>query len=327
MPVGFCVEIRMRRHFLRTFGLLAAVVLAGPARAGPLMDLLRERRAAKQGASDESDDGTSTDAATGKRSFTPPPGITVERDLAYGSDPAQRLDVYRGADSKNAPVIMMVHGGGWRRGDKGGPTMVKNKVLHWVGKGWVLVSVNYRLVPAANPAEQAEDIGRALAFAQGKARSWGGDPARFVLMGHSSGAHVVALVSADGSLATRHGAQPWLATVAIDSAALDIEAIMNRKHYGLYDTAFGSDPALWREASPMARLKGKPAAPMLMVCSSKRDDSCPPAREFAAKANAFGGRVTVLPIELNHAQINDQLGIGGAYTDAVDEFLRSLGMS
>ena len=316
----------MRRDFLGNLGVLAVLALAGPARAGPLMDMLRERRAAKQGASGDTEDGTSTDATTGKRSFTPPAGITVERDLAYGSDPAQRLDVYRGAEIKNAPVIIMVHGGGWRRGDKGGPSMVKNKVLHWVGKGWVLVSVNYRLVPAANPAEQAEDIGRALAFAQGKARSWGADPSRFILMGHSSGSHVVALVSADGSLATRHGAQPWLATVAIDSAALDIEAIMNRKHYGLYDTAFGSDPKLWREASPMARLTGRPAAPMLMVCSSKRDDSCPPAREFAAKANGLGGRVTVLPIELNHAEINDQLGTSGAYTDAVDAFLRTVGL-
>ncbi len=316
----------MRRAFVRRFGLLAALVLAGSARGGPLADLLRQRQAAKQGEGGAAEDGVGTDPATGKRSWTPPDGITVERDIAYGSDPAQRFDVYRPPNAKAAPVVVMVHGGGWRRGDKGGPSMVKNKVLHWVGKGWVLVSVNYRVVPVANPAEQAEDVGRALAHAQGMAAAWGADPGRFVLMGHSSGAHLVALIGADGSLATRHGAKPWLASVSIDSAALDIEAIMNRKHYGLYDTAFGKDPNLWRDASPMARLKGKPAAPMLLVCSSKRNDSCPPAREFAAKAASFGGRVTVLPIELNHAQINDQLGTVGAYTDGVDEFLRTVGL-
>jgi acetyl esterase/lipase len=313
----------MRRPFLRRFGLLAVLALAGSARGGPLADLLRERKAAREG----NNDGGPSEGGVGKRSFTPPEGISVERDVAYGSDAAQRIDVYHPVKAENVPIIMMVHGGGWRRGDKGGPSMVKNKVLHWVNnKGCVLISVNYRVVPEANPAQQGEDIGRAIAFAQSKAKTWGADPARLVLMGHSAGAHLVSLVSADGSLATRFGGRPWLATVSIDSAAFDIEAIMNRKHYGLYDTAFGSDPALWREASPMQRLKGKPAAPMLLVCSSKRSDSCPPAQEFAAKANGFGGQVKVLPVELNHAQINDQLGTDGAYTAAVDEFLKTVGI-
>lgn len=309
----------MRRLALRRLGLLAALVATRPAKAGPIMDWLRERRAARSG---EVDDGTGA-APSGWRTFDPPPGITVERDLAYGSDPAQKVDVYRPAKAENAPILLMVHGGGWRRGDKSGPSMVKNKVLHWVGKGWVLVSVNYRLVPVADPVVQAEDVGRAIAFAQGKAKDWGADPARCVIMGHSAGAHLVSLVTADGSLATRHGAQPWRATIAIDSAAFDIVAIMNRDHYGLYDKAFGTDPELWRNASPLHRLKGPPAAPMLLVCSSKRDDSCEPAREFAAKATGFGGKVKVLPIELNHAQINDQMGTSGAYTGAVDDFLRS----
>jgi acetyl esterase/lipase len=313
----------MRRPFLRRFGLLAILALAGSARGGPLADLLRERKAAREG----TNDGNPSEGGFGKRSFTPPEGISVERDVAYGSDAAQRIDVYHPAKADNAPIIMMVHGGGWRRGDKGGPSMVKNKVMHWVNnKDCVLISVNYRVVPEANPAQQGEDIGRAIAFAQGKAKSWGADPARLVLMGHSAGAHLVSLVSADGSLISRFGGHPWLATVSIDSAAFDVEAIMNRKHYGLYDTAFGSDPALWREASPMHRLKGKPAVPMLLVCSSKRSDSCPPAQEFATKANGFGGQVKVLPVDLNHAQINDQLGTDGAYTAAVDEFLKTAGI-
>jgi acetyl esterase/lipase len=317
----------MRRHFLAGLATMA-ISLAVPAHAGPLLDRLRERRAEREAGSDVAEDGTApaADAGGGRRTFTPPEGIEVERDIAYGDDPRHRLDVFRRPGTKDAPVLLMVHGGGWRRGDKGGPSMVGNKVKHWVGRGWVLVSINYRLVPQVNPAQQAEDVARALAFAQGKARSWGGDPSRFVLMGHSAGAHLVALVTADGSPAMRLGAQPWLATVAIDSAALDVEAVMNRRHHGLYDTAFGSDPALWREASPMARLRGKPAAPILLVCSSRRDDSCPPAEAFAARANGFGGRAKVLPIELNHAQINDRLGTDGEYTDAVNQFLRSAGL-
>jgi len=294
--------------------------MARPGLAGSLVDRLRERSGARRAGLD---DGTEREAAAG--SFALPPGASIERDVAYGSDPAQRLDVYRPAGAGAAPVILYVHGGGWRRGDKAMPQMVRNKVPHWVGKGFVFVSTNYRMLPVADVVEQAEDVGRALALTQRNAAAWGGDPTRVVLMGHSAGAHLAALITADASLATRHGALPWLATIALDSAALDMQAVMQRPHYRFYDPVFGSDPGFWREASPTHRLQARPAAPMLLVCSSQRDDSVPSAREFAAKATALGGRATVLPVDLNHMQINDLLGVPGEYTEAVDSFLESVG--
>lgn len=315
----------MRRDVLRRLGLLAALGLAGRAEGGPLLERLREMRDARRGDADAGD--LRDDSAAGRRSFTPPAGIEVERDLAYGSDPAQRLDVYRKPGSQGAPVLFMVHGGGWRFGDKGAANVVKSKILRWVARGWVLVSVNYRLVPDAYPLEQAEDVGRALAFAQGRAKQWGGDPARFVLMGHSAGAHIVALMNADDGMMARHGAQRWMATVSLDSAAFDVEAVMDRRHFRLYDEVFGSNREVWRQVSPTLRLKAAPPAPMLLVCSSRRSDSCDPAREFAAKANAFGGRVTVLPLDRNHGQINQELGAPGEYTEKVESFLRSAGLT
>ena len=127
----------MRRNILRRFGLLAALAAARPAQAGPILDWLRERRAER---SDLDDDGTSDGPILG-RQYAPPPDIDVQRDVAYGNDPAQRLDVYRRPGAKDGPVMVMVHGGGCRRGDKAGRSMVKNKVQHWVGKGWVFVSL------------------------------------------------------------------------------------------------------------------------------------------------------------------------------------------
>lgn len=305
---------------MRRFGLLAALATLRPGLASPLLaERLAQRRAGL-------DDGTQGGMAAAKTAFTLPPGAILDSDVAYGSDPEQCLDVYRPADARAAPVILFVHGGGWRRGDKAMLQMVRNKVAHWVGKGYVFVSTNYRMRQAANPVEQAEDVSRALAFVQGRAGSWGGDPARVILMGHSAGAHLVALITADPGLATRHGAQPWLATIAMDSAAFDMEAIMQRKHYRFYDPVFGSDPGFWREASPMHRLKTEPAAPMLAVCSAQRDDSCPQARAFAAKAESLGGRVAVLPVDLSHLEINDLLGSPGEYTERVNAFLRSLGL-
>lgn len=312
----------MKTRIRKWLALLATIVVAAPVAAGPLDDALRVRQA--DGIADAGE--AAGDDAKGRQAFTPPVGVTVERDLAYGGDPAQRLDVYRPAQAEAAPLILVVHGGAWRFGDKGRAPLTKNKVAHWTRKGCVLVFVNYRLMPMAGPLVQAEDVALAMAYVQREAKRWGADPARIVLMGHSSGAHLVSLLGADGALAARKGAAPWLATVSIDTAAIDIEAIMRRSHYGFYDKAFGSDPNGWQEASPMARLKSRPATPMLMICSSRRSDSCPPARDFAAKANAAGGRVKVLPVDLNHGQVNDQLGVAGAYTDAVDEFLRSVGI-
>jgi arylformamidase len=259
--------------------------------------------------------------------FALPPGATVERDLAYGNDPLQRLDVYHPAAVDRAPAIIMFHGGGWVRGNKRLWRVVKNKMTHWVGKGYIFVSANYRLVPAVDPLTQADDAAKALAFVQSRLRSWGGDPARVVLMGHSTGAYIAALLTVDPAISARQGAVPWLATVALDSGAMNVEQIMHSNHFGLYDVAFGSDPNYWRQASPTLRLAGKPVAPMLVVCSMRRDDSCPQARAFAARAKTFGGRVEVLEEDLTHAEVNDFLGRHGGYTAAVDAFMQSVGLN
>lgn len=258
-----------------------------------------------------------------------PAGTRVEKDIAYGDDPAQRMDVYIPAHTQaaGAPVIFMVHGGAWMIGDKGAGNVVANKASRWLPKGFVFISVNYRLVPKATPVEQAQDVAKALASAQARAKEWGADPNRFLLMGHSAGAHLVALVSADGNMALSQGAKPWLGTVALDSASMDVVKTMQDKHPRFYDRVFGSDPALWRAASPVHRLQGKPVAPFLLVCSSKRDDSCPQARAFADKINALGGQATVSPQDLKHIEINHQLGTPGSYTDTVEGFLRNVGLN
>lgn len=255
-----------------------------------------------------------------------PAGAQVEKDVAYGSAPEQRMDVYRPANAQNAPVIFMVHGGGWRRGDKDAAGVVNNKVEHWLPKGYVVISVGYRLVPQVTPMDEAGDIAKALAFAQSKAMTWGADPSRFVLMGHSAGAHLVSLLSAAPSIASNAGAHGWLGTVVLDSAAYNVVDIMQKKHFGLYDEAFGQNQQLWRDASPLLRLTSAPV-PMLLVCSSQRSDSCVQAQAFADKAKAMGGRVSVYPIDMRHGEINAQLGAPGeALTAQVDNFLHSLNL-
>jgi acetyl esterase/lipase len=219
----------------------------------------------------------------------------------------------------------MVHGGAWRFGTKDVSKVVDNKIAHWLPKGYIFISINYPMIPSADPLQQADFVGKALAYAQARAKEWGGDPTRFVLMGHSAGAHLVSLISADASIAFAQGAQPWLGVVSLDSAVYDVPTLMSARHFPLYDNAFGSDVKFWREVSPLERLAGK-TVPMLLVCSSRRTDSCSQARTFAKKITERGGVATVLPEDLSHGEINENLGIPGTYTEAADSFIQLLGL-
>ena len=255
-------------------------------------------------------------------------GVRKLADLAYGPSAKQRLDVYLppagSAPAGGAPILVMVHGGAWMFGDKGASGVVAAKIEHWSQHGWVFVSVNNRLLPEADPLTQARDVASALAFVQRSAPAWGGDARRLVLMGHSAGAHLVALLSAAPALAEQAGAQRWLGTVVLDSAALDLAGLMAEPHPRMYDRVFGADPAYWRSASPTGRL-GAVSLPMLLVCSTVRaDDSCGQSERFAARVGAAGGRAPVLREALPHNRVNTELGRPGAYTDAVDGFIASL---
>jgi arylformamidase len=251
------------------------------------------------------------------------PGVEVLHDVAYGSDRLQRMDVYLPAPRRvDAPLIVMVHGGAWIIGDKSMRRVYQNKVNRWVPRGFIFVSVNNRMVPDADPLQQADDVAHALAEIQRRAPSWGGDPREIILMGHSAGAHLVALLGADPERARRAGAMPWLATIALDSGAMDVSVIMHSRHYRFYDKAFGADPEYWRRVSPTSAMTSR-ATPMLVVCSTRRENSCPQAAAFSQAAARQHVRAQVEPEDLSHEQINETLGAPGAYTDAVEKFMAS----
>ena len=298
---------------------LILVLLMGLVSSAAQAGLFRDRAA--QGSELEQDDG----AASGNAVL--PQGARLLKDIAYGAADAQKMDVYLPAHAEQAPVILMVHGGGWRRGDKAMSQVVDNKVARWVAQGFIFISVNYRMLPDADVLTQADDVARAVAAAQAKAATWGGDPDKFILMGHSAGAHLVALLSAAPARAQAQGARPWLGTVVLDSAAMDVAQIMQRRHLRLYDAAFGKDESFWKSASPIRQLSAG-AKPMLLVCSTTRPDKpCDQAEAFAVKANASGVRAEVSGQALSHREINQKLGLAGSYTEAVERFMGSLSVS
>ena len=244
-------------------------------------------------------------------------------DVPYGADKAQTFDVYTRADFVNAPVIFMVHGGAWRTGDKAAPAVVDQKVQRWLPAGLVFISVNYRLVPHVNPLEQAQDLRKALVVAQQRAKEWGGDPDKFILMGHSAGAHLIGLVSSSTAHVETMGGKPWLGSVLLDSAALDLPKVMAVKHPRFYTKAFGRDPGMWRQASPLHQLTAQ-ARPVLLACSSLRRQACAQAETFVVQAKRLGVSVSVVPQQLTHKAMNAQLGVPNPYTAEVEQFMAGL---
>lgn len=257
----------------------------------------------------------------------PAPDIS---NVKYGDHPLQALDVFQPEDPEKtpAPVIVMVHGGGWCIGDKTMKGVTANKVSRWTAKGFVFVSVNYPMVmDGLNALDQADEIARATAYIQQHAHEWGGDGRRVILMGHSAGAHLVSLVNADAEIRRRAGVGPLLGTVSLDSGAVDVPRQMPDVVPSLkirYREAFSTDESIWIKASPFHQL-GKTASPWLGVCSTTRpDDPCGQARSYAEKSRSFGVHAEVLALPKGHGALNKELGLSGNYTDSVEKFMASL---
>ncbi len=252
----------------------------------------------------------------------------VLNDISYGNHKRQALDVYLPEHENDAPIIIMVHGGAWRIGDKSSKSVVKNKVDYWVSKGFIFISANYRLLPEIKPVEQAEDVAKVIHYVQKHSQQWGGDPEKLIVMGHSAGAHLVSLVATSNDIRSEFNVQPWLGSVSIDSAAYNVVGLMNtHRPKRFYKKAFGRSSRYWTKASPLHQLSEK-ISPFLAVCSSKRGDgSCEPASEFVAKAKTLGTTTELKRYHLSHRALNKNLGdlnASNRYTQDVDQFINSL---
>lgn len=300
----------MKRLAIATLLLATIAIAVLPAGAQGLRERMQQMR----------------DASRQERQVAVPAGGTAIRNVAYGPDPAQRFDLYLPANPSRAPVVFYVHGGGWANGDKTNPGLA-NKLAYWLPKGYAVISSNYRMVPVAMPLEQARDVARGVALAQRRAGEWKLDPARVVLMGHSAGAHLLALLGADPRLLTEAGARPALGVVSLDSGALDVPALMGQRRVPkLYHEAFGADPAYWRSVSPQQQL-GRSGVPMLLVCASERGfptSPCDEARKLAKRAEALRVPILVQPEPLDHGEINKNLGLPSDYTGRVGAWIDQL---
>jgi acetyl esterase/lipase len=120
-------------------------------------------------------------------------GVSIQRDIAYGSDPLQKLDVFTPDGARGQlPVLLFVHGGGFTRGDKHGDFYPDNITLWAAKNGMVGVNIDYRLAPKDPWPAGVKDLASAIAWTKANITRYHGDPNRIVLFGHSAGANHVA---------------------------------------------------------------------------------------------------------------------------------------
>ena len=176
-----------------------------------------------------------------------PTDVEVRRDLAYGDDERNRLDVFGGTQmtSGPAPVLVFVHGGNFVGGSKSSPEspFYDNVGIWAVRHGLVGVTMNYRLAPAVRYPSGIEDLSAVVSWLETHIAGFGGDPRRIVLMGASAGAtHVATYLAAQPSNA--------VAGAVLMSGRYDLAALADDPAIVTY---FGPDADLAR-VSPLPRL-------------------------------------------------------------------------
>ncbi len=273
--------------------------------------------------------------------------LQVEKNLPYTNDadnPLLQLDVYMPknaqpdtqSDAKPRPIAIMIHGGGWAIGDKANRNAVHPKAEWFIEHGYIFASINYRLSPNVQHPVHTQDCAAAIAWIHAHADEFGGDPKRIVIIGHSAGAHLAALVATDPEYLRAHDLprDTIKAVIVLDGAGYDIAATLERPRSrmltGMYVGAFTDKPEVWKQASPITHVKadenGAAIPPFLLFHAGDRQESALRSQELALALHEADVQAVVShQPEKSHKTINSDFGVeGDPVTLVVAEFLEAI---
>jgi acetyl esterase/lipase len=254
----------------------------------------------------------------------------AHRDIAYTDPKAEKqtLDVYAPAAGKNMPVVIFIHGGGWQGGDK---KEVDQKPQAFADKGFVFVSINYRLLPNARIKEMGQDVAKATRWVHDHAKDYGGDPDTLFVTGHSAGAQLAALVCTDESylktekmsLAAIKGCIPN------DGDTYDVPLqikTVEQKRADFYRKAFGDEESQ-KALSPITHAaRGKHIPPFLILHVATHPEVKMQSEKLAKALTGAGVPARAYPAEgKTHLTINSELGApDDKPTKELFDFIQSL---
>ncbi len=231
----------------------------------------------------------------------------IEKDVSYGSDPLQKLDLCAPKGQKSLkPVHIYIHGGAWQIGDKKGSY---DHGKFYCDEGIVFASINYRLSPKDIHPAQAQDSAAAVRWVYDHIGEYGGDRNNIHLSGHSAGAHLAALIGSDPKYLGAHGLSPTLfkTVIPVDTASFDFSnKTRPRFVQKIVDRTFGTSPEELAEASPITYARSnKNLPPFLLFVTKKRDDAMKQTQAFHDAIKSSGGESQMYAIDgLSHREMN-----------------------
>jgi triacylglycerol lipase len=287
----------LRHVFLSTLTVAALALSASAAQAQVPPDIAAKLKAI----------GPKIDLAVGAlyaplQAKEPYAGVAVRRDVAYGSDPLQKLDVFspQAKAAKPRPVLLFVHGGGFVRGDK---KTTDNMVVWGVNNGMVGVDINYRLAPKNPWPAGAQDLASAIAWTRAHIAEYGGDPDHIIIWGHSAGANHVADYIGHKEL---QGPEAKGVKGAIILSAFYAPAIGKAAN-----PYYGSDPSIQTTDAAIGRLD-KASVPIFMGNAEYDPDGF---RAFQKAANAGltkAGHPYTYVFLKDHDHLSEGMAVGTA---------------
>ena len=218
----------------------------------------------------------------------PKGGVEIARNIAYGPDPRQALDVYSPRrPSPGAPVVVFFYGGSWDSGRRQDYQFVGAALA---SHGYVTVIPDYQVYPQVRWPVFLEDSALAVRWARDHGSSLGGDPRRLVLMGHSAGAYNAAMLAIDGR---------WLGKVGL-SPDKDVRAMVGLA--GPYDflplhseelKTISGPPDQRPDTQPINHVE--PGTPPMWLGTDEHDKVVEPGNttRLAAAVKAKGGQAEV----------------------------------
>jgi acetyl esterase/lipase len=255
------------------------------------------------------------------------PGPMASRDLRYGPAPRQVAQLFVREKAGRAPLIVYLHGGGWSAGTpragSGGA-----QPDHFTGAGYAYATVGYRFVPEVTVEAQVADVAQGIALLR---RQKGVDADEIVLLGHSSGGHLAALLGTDPAWLEAAGVpfDAVKAVILLDPAAIDVPPIMQAARGAptvarFYQPAFGDDPARQAALSPLRHAEAPNAPAWLMLHDVNNPLAGLQGQQLSVALIAAGAReAMVLPVQdTTHLRLNDEIGQpGNVATIEIDAFL------
>lgn len=216
----------------------------------------------------------------------PRAGYTIRQDVAYGSDPRQKLDIYVPEGlTKPAPVLVFFYGGSWQNGSK---DVYRAFGQAFASQGIVTVVADYRLYPQVKYPAFVEDGAQVLRFVHDTIAKAGGDPTRLFVSGHSAGAYIAVMLAVNDKYLKDAGGDPsWLRGAIGIAGPYDFLPL----HDPALIDIFGGDRAM---ATQPIKYAGHKTVPMLLAHGTADTTvGAGNSRRMAARLTQAGNRVEV----------------------------------